>query len=85
MAVYLSKMAATMVGPTCRSSNSEETVHNITSACFFLEPGHGKICLICEQQRCRSACASAQSDKDLCFRCLDSIILMLALSKVSRL
>ena len=29
---------------------------------------------ICEQQRCRSACASAQSDHRLFFRCLDSII-----------
>ena len=24
---------------------------------------------ICEQQRCRSACASAQSDQHLCCRC----------------
>ena len=40
---------------------------------------------ICEQQRCRSACASMQSDQHLCFRCLDSIICILDIStKVSR-
>ena len=36
---------------------------------------------ICEQQRCRSACASAQSDQHLCFRYLDSIIPILDKSK----
>ena len=40
---------------------------------------------ICEQQRRRSACASAQSDQRLCFRCLDSIIPILAIFKISRL
>ena len=39
---------------------------------------------ICGQQRCRSARASAQSDQCLCFRCLDSIISILAMSKISR-
>ena len=36
---------------------------------------------ICEQQRRRSACESAQSDQRLCFRCLDSIISKLSKSK----
>ena len=40
--------------------------------------------VICDQQRRRSACASAQSDHHLCFRCLDSMICILAISKVSR-
>ena len=40
---------------------------------------------ICEQQMRRSACASAQSDRRLCFRCLYSIISILAISKISRL
>ena len=39
---------------------------------------------ICEKQRRRSACASAQSGQRLCFRCLVSIPL-LAMSKNSRL
>ena len=40
---------------------------------------------ICEQQRRKSACASSQSVQHLCFRCLDSIIHLLAISKSSRL
>ena len=40
---------------------------------------------ICEQQRCRSACASAQSDHRLFVRCLDSIIPLLAIATISRL
>ena len=39
---------------------------------------------ICEQQRCRSACASAQSDQHLCCSLL-SIIPILAKSNISRL
>ena len=39
---------------------------------------------ICEQQRRRSAFASAQSDQRLCFRCLNSISL-LALAEISSL
>ena len=39
---------------------------------------------ICEQQRHRSACVSAQSDQHLCFRCLDSMICIIVISKVSR-
>ena len=39
----------------------------------------------CEQQRRRSACASAQSDQRLCFRCLGSIIPLLAIAEISRL
>ena len=38
-----------------------------------------------EQQRRRSACASAQSDQRLFVRCLDSIISLLAIAKISRL
>ena len=38
---------------------------------------------ICEQQRCRSACASAQSDQHLCCSLLRSMICILAISKVS--
>ena len=40
---------------------------------------------ICEQQRRRSACASAQSDQRLCFRCLDRIISPLAIAEMSSL
>ena len=40
---------------------------------------------VCEQQRRRSACASVQSDQHLCFCCLDSIIPILANSKIWRL
>ena len=39
---------------------------------------------ICEKQRCRSACASAQSDQHLCFCYLDSIISLVSTSKISR-
>ena len=40
---------------------------------------------ICEQQRRRSACASAQSDQRLCcsVRCLDSIIPLVSIHKIS--
>ena len=40
---------------------------------------------LCEKQRRRSACASAQSDQPICFRCLDSIIPLIAISKNSKL
>ena len=39
---------------------------------------------ICVQQRCRSACASEQSDQHLCFSLL-SIIPLVSISKISRL
>ena len=39
----------------------------------------------CKQQRCRSACASAQSDQHLCFRCLDSIIPLVSISEIPSL
>ena len=39
----------------------------------------------CEQQRRRSACASAQSDQRLYFHCLDSIIPLVSNSKISSL
>ena len=40
---------------------------------------------ICEQQRRRSACTSAQSDQRLCFSCLDSIIPLVSVSEISSL
>ena len=40
---------------------------------------------ICEQQRCRSACASAQSDQHLCCLHFVSIIPLVTISKISRL
>ena len=39
---------------------------------------------ICEQQRRRSDCVSAQSDQRLCFRCLDRIIPILNKAEISR-
>ena len=41
--------------------------------------------VICEQQRRRSACASAQSDQRLCIRCLDSVISLDSIAEISRL
>ena len=41
--------------------------------------------VICEQQRRRSAYTSAQSDQRLCFHCLDSIISVDIIVKISRL
>ena len=40
---------------------------------------------ICEQQRRRLACASAQSDQRLCFRCQDRMIPLVYISEISRL
>ena len=40
---------------------------------------------ICQQQRRRSACACVQSDQRLCFCCLDSIIPLVSISKISSL
>ena len=40
---------------------------------------------ICEQQRCRSACASAQSDQRFVVRSLDSIIPLVSIFQISRL
>ena len=40
---------------------------------------------ICEQQSRRSTCASGQSDQRLLFRCLDSIISLVSISKISSL
>ena len=39
---------------------------------------------IYEQQKCRSACVSAQSDQHLCCSLLDNMICIFAISKVSR-
>ena len=38
---------------------------------------------VCEQQRCRPACASAQSDQRLCYSLIGSIISSLATSEIS--
>ena len=40
---------------------------------------------ICEQQRRRSACASAQSDQRLGCSCLDSIIPLVSISEIASL
>ena len=57
----------------CGKSNATVTkplwkhyVHK-TNSCVYFEPRHEKTCFaIYEQQRLRSACASAQSDQRLC-------------------
>ena len=41
--------------------------------------------VICEQQKCRSACASAQSDQAFVVRCLDRIISLDSIAEISRL
>ena len=41
--------------------------------------------VMCDKQRRKSTCASVQSDQCLCLRCLDSIMHILAKSKMSRL
>ena len=41
--------------------------------------------VICEQQRRRSACASAQSDQHLCCPGLDSIMSLVSVNKISSL
>ena len=41
--------------------------------------------VICEQQRRRSACAYAQADQRLCFRCLDSVMSLVSVTKISNL
>ena len=41
--------------------------------------------VICEQQRRRSACAPAQSDQHLRFRCRDSIIPLVSIFEISSL
>ena len=38
---------------------------------------------ICEQQRRRSACASAQSDQHFVVRCLDGVIPLVSISEIS--
>ena len=40
---------------------------------------------ICEQQRCRWACAFRQSDQHICFRCLDGIISLGPIVEISNL
>ena len=37
---------------------------------------------ICKQERRRSACASAQPDQRVCFRCLDNIITLVSISEI---
>ena len=44
-----------------------------------------RVYAICEQQRRRSACASAQSDQRLFVRCLDSIIPLVSITEISSL
>ena len=44
-----------------------------------------RVYAICEQQRYRSACASAQSDQRICFRCLGSIMPLVSIYEISSL
>ena len=57
----------------CKTQYYTYTSHVMTRPVF----------VICEQQKRRSVCASAQSDQRLRFRCLDSIISLLSKSKIS--
>ena len=84
MAVYLSKMAATMVGPIYNLlnvhyysvSNTDggktllwQSKNTVMLSLFYTEMNHVMRKLVYdirEQQRRRSACASAQSDQRLC-------------------
>ena len=51
---------------------------------MLIEPHHEKTCYaIHKQQRRRSACASAQSDHAFVLHCLDSIIPLVSISKIS--
>ena len=55
---------------------------------FYIYMSHimrKNVLALCEQRRCRSACASAQSDQRLCFHCLDSVILLVSISEISSL
>ena len=78
---------------TDRSGQTGSTVFDIPSASFGCITTWVRSCenmsyAICKQQRSRSACASAQSDQHLCcslLRSIDSMICILAISKVSRL
>ena len=72
---------------TVSSSQNTKLIYIIKS-CLFISPW-ARSCenvsyAICEQQMCKSACTSARSDQHFVVRCLDSMILILALSKVSR-
>ena len=50
---------------------------------LVFEPGHEKMSyVICEQQRHRSACASAQSDQHLC---VNSVMSLVSVTKISSL
>ena len=51
----------------------------------FLECWNDHTTRKCKQHRRKSACASAQSDPRICVHCLDSIVHVLAKSKISRL
>ena len=41
--------------------------------------------IICEQHRHRSACPSAQSDSAFVVRCLDSVVSLVSVTKISSL
>ena len=60
---------------------------NLTTpeCCRWAGPWENVSYVICEQQRRRSDCASAQSDQRLCFCCLDSIISLDSIAEISRL
>ena len=59
---------------------------NLTSGHFNMRHVMRKpVYAICEQQRRRSSCASAQSDQRLCSHCLDSRIPLVSISEISSL
>ena len=59
--------------------------HRLMQKCNGSHDMRKPVYAICEQQRRRSACASAQSDQRLCFRCLDSIISVVSIYEISTL
>ena len=59
--------------------------HRLMQKCNGSHDMRKPVYAICEQQRRRSACASAQSDQRLCVRCLDSIISVLSIYEISSL
>ena len=68
------------------NSSSQLKVSGVFRSCDILYMSQAMrkpVYAICEQQRRRSVCASAQSDQHLCCRCLNSIIPLVSISKIS--
>ena len=53
----------------------------VDAICIMSKPVYAN----CEQQRRRSACASAEFDQHLYFHCLDRIIPLVSISEISSL